>query len=626
MDSIFNQMFLQFDPLGKLAANNINNFKKLILTRPKKYENFILSDINQIRDREDVNLCGTITNQPVLLMCKSQKKIIRFKILLSNENVLEIIVFNNFFLKKLLTIKKNVFVKGKYYLHRRCVVASFISSELNICNTIKPIYEFKSFSDEKVKIFIQKLFSHPKFHIKENLNQTILQRYNLLSKTEAFKNLHLPQNQQMLKRAFLRFKFEEAFFILKKMFQLKEKLPVKTPLEYDIDYVRQIIKTIPFELTLDQKKIVNCIYSDFKKNYSTERIIQGDVSSGKTIIVFLAALGVISAGKQVLLMAPTEILAKQHYLNFKKFSPSIKTVFLTSKSISKKLLQENIKNGFFKMVIGTHVLSSIDFDQLGLIIFDETHKFGVDIKEKAISQNSSSDILHVTATPIPKTLSTMYFGFLPTSLLKNLPYKKRNIVTIKCSFDFIVPLLIKNQVKNEQTYIVVPAIDDKSKFFNIQNITFLLKSKKIDHFYVLHGKKTLKEKESVMYDFINNQKGILLSTSIIEVGIDVYNATTMIILGAEYFGLSQLHQLRGRIGRNNKQNYCFLVYHKHNSRLDILKREDNGFYLSKFDLKHRGPGDFLGKKQSGYFMYKFLNVKEDYKIIKQVHKYLCEFS
>ncbi|WP_323847837.1 MAG: helicase-related protein [Phytoplasma sp.] len=466
---------------------------------------------------------------------------------------------------------------------------------------------------------MQKIFQHPNLDIEENLDEKLLKKYNLINRKQALQNLHLPQNKQMLDKAIQRFKYEEALIIIKKWCQIQQ-LPFKQPLKCNISYVKQMIQEIPFILNLNQKKIVNEIYSDFKKNHPTQRLIQGDVGTGKTITVFIASLGIISLNKQVLMMAPTEILAKQHYLNFKKLFPKIETIILTSKSKKKKLYQEEIKNNKYKMIFGTHLLANIDFFQLGLIIIDETHKFGTDIKNKTISQNETSDILYLTATPIPKTLALIYSGLLKISLLTEKPHSKGNIITKKCSFNMIATILKQNQYRDEQSYIIVPAIKDNKKYFNIENITVFLEQAKLEHIYVLHGKKTTEQQEETISKFISDQKGILLTTSIIEVGIDIKNATTIIILGAEYFGLSQLHQLRGRVGRNNKQNYCYLVYNKDNERLKILEKENDVITLSNFDLYKRGPGDLLGKQQSGFFKCQFLNIIKDYSIINQIKK------
>ncbi|QTX02823.1 ATP-dependent DNA helicase [Candidatus Phytoplasma luffae] len=489
----------------------------------------------------------------------------------------------------------------------------------NIKDKIKPIYKIIGISDEVIQKKIAKIIQHPGFQIKENLNENILKKYNLINRKEAFKNIHLPKNRKMLNEAIKRFKYEEAFFIIEKWCKEIKLIP-KEPLKYNINFIKQMIKNIPFQLTDDQKKIVNEIYQDFKKNYSTKRLIQGDVGSGKTIIAFIASLAVIDLNRQVSMMAPTEILAQQHYLNFKKLFPQIKSIFITSKSKNKKDIIELIKQNHYKMIFGTHLLANINFSKLGLVIIDEIHKFGTNIQNKIITKNITSDVIYLTATPIPKTLAVIYFGLLNVSVLDKKHSKEKNIITKKCLLKETIPLIKKNQNRDEQTYIVVPAIKDNNKKFNIENISIWLKNENITNIYILHSEQKPEIKEQTMQSFTNDKRGILLATSIIEVGIDITNATTMIILGAEYFGLSQLHQLRGRIGRNNKKNYCFLIFHKDNERLGILEKENSGFNLSKIDFRKRGPGDFVGTKQSGFLKYNFLNISEDFSIIFQIQK------
>ncbi|MDW3617659.1 MAG: helicase-related protein [Candidatus Phytoplasma pruni] len=622
MNSNLNQMFVKSNLYPKLVQNDINTLKELIFYKPKKYQNFLLSNINQAMDKEIINVIGKIVSEPISSKDDSDKKRLNFQILIHDDVFLDVVLFNKFYLANFLKINKNVFIKGKYNLYNKSITASLISFDLKNKNKIKPVYGIKNITDRSITTFLKNIFNKPQLKIKENLSPLFLKKYNLIDRKEALMNLHLPKSQQLLHKTLKRFKHEEALNIAQKLFEEKKKLPFKKPLNYGNYYIKTIMQKIPFSLTDNQKKIVKDIYSDLKQNYPTKRLIQGDVGSGKTITVFLAAIAVISAKKQVLMMAPTEILAKQHYLNFTKLFPEIKTIFITSKSKKKKTLQKAIYNNEYQMVIGTHLLANTEFHDLGLIIIDETHKFGTDVKDKTSFQNLQADVLYLTATPIPKTLAVMYFGLLKTSLLTEPPYAKKSIITERFPFEDIVPLLKENQAKNEQTYIVVPAIKQNAKKFNIETIKYFLEEEKIQHLYVLHGKKNNQEQEDIMAGFVKNPQGILLATTIIEVGIDIPNATTIVILGADRFGLSQLHQLRGRVGRNEKQNYCFLVPENptDNQRLNILEQESNGFKLSEFDLKNRGPGDFVGKKQSGYLKYHFLNVATDFKIISQVQK------
>ncbi|MBP3059337.1 DEAD/DEAH box helicase [Texas Phoenix palm phytoplasma] len=617
-------MFNNYDLNKKLINNNINNIKELILTKPKKYKNFIVNDISKVFHEEEVNLLGKIISKPILIKNQSERKKNYLKIsILVNDKIIKILIFNNFFFN-ILKSGQNIFIKGKYYLYQNCVIASFVSLNTNIANNIQPIYKLKKISDKKITIFLKKVFNSPKLIIKENLDNNFLKKYNLISRKKAFENLHIPQNKNLLNQALIRFKFEEALKINKKWLKEKHHLIPKKPLIFSNKekFIKKIIEKITFELTKNQKTIINDIFNDFQKENYTQRLIQGDVGSGKTIIAFISAMAIIEKKKQVIMMAPTEILSKQHYSNFKKFFPEIKSLCLNSKTKNLNILKKEIKNNNIQMIFGTHILSNLNIPNLGLIIIDETHKFGTDIKNKITAQNTPSDILYLTATPIPKCLASIYLGFLCiSSLIEKPKINQSQIITKKINFNQIIDILKKNQYKKEQTYIIVPAIKDNKKIYNIEKITSFLENQKIKDFYVLHGQKKSEEQEKIIYNFTKNNKGILIATSIIEVGIDIKNVTTIIILGAEYFGLSQLHQLRGRIGRNNKkENYCFIVSEKNNERFKIFQKENNGFKLSQFDLKIRGPGSFLRKEQSGFIKYHFLDIVTDYKILLQVKK------
>ncbi|MGA0448012.1 MAG: DEAD/DEAH box helicase [Candidatus Phytoplasma pyri] len=602
----------------KLKQNNIKKFIDLIKQKPKKYENYLLTEIKNLEQQKDVMITGKIASIPKLF----KKKVFRihFKIFLDNNILIEVVAFKYLYLLNVLKLNQIIIVKGNYYKDKKIIVASLISTNLKMDFNIQPIYNLKDISDKNVTKIIKYILNKYPQLIKENLPLKIIKKYNLMTRQEAFKNLHLPENNQKLKLSLQRLKYEEAFIISKKLFQIKKNLPLKQPLKYNIQLVKEIITTIPFELTLTQKKTINSIYKDFKKQHQVQRLIQGDVGSGKTIVAFLSAFGVITANKQVLMMAPTEILAQQHYHNFKKMFPEVKSVILTSKNKKKEILKKQIKNNEVQMIIGTHILANIDFFSLGLVIIDEQHKFGLEIKQKTIIKDQTADIIYLTATPIPKTLALTYLENIEVSFIEKNEMLNKKVITKQIKKSQMLEILKKNQKNNSQTYIVVPAIKDNKKNFNIVQTTEYLEAANINDLYVLHGKQNKDKQETLIKNFINNKRGILLATTIIEVGIDIKNVNTIIILGANHFGLSQLHQLRGRVGRGYKQGYCFLITEKENERLRILQKEHDGFVLSNYDLKKRGPGEFLGFKQSGYFKNKFLKLPQDFKILKQTKK------
>lgn len=617
----FHKLFTSDNVLNqKLKKNNITKLTDLFLIKPKKYENYTLSDITKINNSQQiVSVLGTIYNQPKLL--KTKKIIIHFKMMLQENLLIEVIIFNRLYLLDMLKPQKIIIVKGKYDINKKIISATIITDNLNLKNTIKPIYNLKDIADKTIIKMMKYILDKNVTEIKENLPLTIIKKHNLMDRREALQNLHLPQNSHQLQSALNRLKYEEAFQMTKKWFEQQQKLPFKEPLKYNIQLIKKIIKAIPFELTPTQKITLNEIYKDFKKNQPTQRLIQGDVGSGKTIIAFLAAVGAITAKKQVLMMVPTEILAQQHYTNFIKMFPKIKTILLSSANKDKQKLKQKIKNNQTQMIIGTHILANIEFFDLALIIIDEQHKFGLAIKYKIIMNNKKADIIYMTATPIPKTLILSNLGNINTSIIKKNIIFEKKVITKKISQDKMLNILNQNQNKKQQTYIIAPAIKKNKKKFNITNMLNYLTKAKMKNLYVLHGKQNKEEQDKLIKNFVNNKCGILLTTTIIEVGLDLQNVNTIVIVGADCFGLSQLHQLRGRVGRNNQQGYCYLIAdNKNNERLEILTKESDGFKLSDYDLIKRGPGKFFGLKQSGYFQNKFLSLPKDFKILLQTKK------
>ncbi|CCV64776.1 ATP-dependent DNA helicase [Alteracholeplasma palmae J233] len=602
--------------LYQLRQNNIWSTYDLILTRPKRYENYILSSIETVSNNEVITIYANIHSE--IKNFKKNVLMTNFKVKVG-EKVIDVITFNKPFLQKNLKLSQLVLIKGKYDLYKNKILAESVLTKLDT-PPLKPIYKIGDIKDAKIYQLISQIFKENKVDIFEVLPEPILQKYHFYRRSEAYYKLHQPQNKEELNQAINRLKYEEAYLQQKKFKQEQNELIKKVPISYKLDLVKEYIKKIPYELTKDQKDAVNDIFRDFKSDIKHERLIQGDVGSGKTVVAFIAALGAITAHKQVALMAPTEILAKQHYDNFSKLYPEVKSCLFTSKTKNKQEILEKINHNETSMIIGTHALSSeyVNYYDLGLVIIDEQHKFGVKTKED-LKDKIASDVIYLTATPIPRTLLLAYFGDLEVSVIKEKPSKRKDVLTSIIEYEQIKELLKENQNKNEQSFIIVPAITSDKKDYNIEMVSDALKD--FSHLYILHGKQSASEQELMMESFSKNNKGILLATQMVEVGIDVKNATKIFILGANYFGLSQLHQLRGRVGRSDKLSYCYLIANDaDNERLEVLTHENDGFKLSQFDLKTRGPGEFFGKIQSGYLKYHFLNLETDLNILIQARK------
>ena len=595
----------------------------LVLNTPKAYDDYSLTSLYHIKDKDEVTLQGQIkTNITTHRFNKSG--LISFTLKTIYQDV-KIVAFGKAYLAKTFAKDDEVIVKGTYQLYKKQVIAkTIIQPEKKV--DIKPLYHIEGIYDTNLSSMMRIIFDEDLVSIYENIPRPLLDKYHLLSRKEAFYNLHFPKTQKDIYQAERRFKYEEAFFLHLKLILSQPSMFKRTPKSYDIHKVRALIDRIPYSLTKDQKEAVNDIFRDFKKDYSSYRLIQGDVGSGKTIVSLIAIYAAITAGEQVTLMAPTEMLAQQHFQYFFSMINDVKIALLTGKTKQKDQLKTDIKNQQIDFVIGTQALIEEDvmFKNLGLIVIDEQHKFGVQTRDELITKAKSKDILYLTATPIPRTLAKMMFGHSHVSIIKEKPNMRQPVETIYVTKDKINDLYetIKYTIsRREHVFIVVPAITSNKVDDNIETVHQALIERFNTNIYVLHGNQPKAVQESMMESFIYDPGSILLSTTMIEVGIDLPTATLMAIYSAEHFGLSQLHQLRGRVGRSHLKSTCFLISEKEDiERLQFLSREQDGFKLSEFDLIQRGPGDFLGDKQSGFLDFKYLNLLEDQHILDEAYK------
>lgn len=497
--------------------------------------------------------------------------------------------------------------------------------------------------------------------IKENLSQQILNKFKLITRSDAFFQLHFPDNIEIVNRAKYRMKFEEVFFFELFLAIRQKKSKVSEPgimMNPKSPRARKLYESLPFNLTKDQKKVIREITDDMKSGCPMNRLLQGDVGSGKTIVAILTMLDVIDNGYQVAIMAPTEILAEQHYHTFKEymseFNINIVQLLGGQKTKARNQILDNIKSGSANIVVGTHAMfeSSVTYKNLGLVVIDEQHRFGVAQRSqlKKLGEESHSEyrvphILVMSATPIPRTLSMTLYGDLDVSIIREMPLNRKPINT-KVIFESQLPDIfdyIKKEIsKGHQAFIVYPLVE-KSEKLELKSAVEHFEMLKNDVFPelkcgLLHGQMLWYEKEDTMKAFLNKQYDILIATTVIEVGIDIPNATVMLINNAERFGLSTLHQLRGRVGRSSLQSYCFLAtkdnYRFEMKRKDIQEEErksaiirlktmeetTDGFSISEVDLKLRGPGDVLGTRQSGLPAFKFLDLVRDADIITEARR------
>lgn len=554
----------------------------------------------------------------------------------SNNTIFKVVIFNRAFLKNNLTLNRKIVLVGKYDKLKNTFLANDIKFNI-FQNTVEAIYHLtKGLKNNMFSKFIQEVLNNLD-NVVDYIPNYLNEKYKLISKNSALEFIHFPKNQEEIKKARLKLIYEELFIYMFKINYLKNlnQRTIGIKREIDYSYIENFISELPFKLTEDQLKALKDIYEDMTSPKRMNRLLLGDVGSGKTIVAIIAILINYLAGYQSSFMAPTEILANQHYevlINYFK-DMGINICLLTgslTKSQKEKMYQD-IKNKKIDVVIGTHALlnEKLEFNNLGLVITDEQHRFGVN--QRSILQNKGikaiADVLYLSATPIPRTYALTIYGDLDISLIKTKPQKRGKVFTqIKTEKDIkeVLQKMLDEIKLGHQVFVVSPAIDEDEQ--NSLNSVIKLKEK-LDiafknkvNIAIIHGKLKPKEKDEIMHEFQKKKIAILISTTVIEVGIDIPNASTMVIFNAERFGLATLHQLRGRIGRGNLDAYCYLISSDNtNARLKVMEESNDGFYISEKDFELRGPGDLFGIRQSGDMTFKIADLKRDFKILNQAN-------
>ena len=562
-----------------------------------------------------------IRNLPNKIKCKDE------------HGEIDLVFFNSRegYIRKILPLNEWVVVSGKinYFKNRYQITnPNYITTldKIDYVQSVIPKYSLTEGISEKVYRKIIQTILNEIPSIDEWHDKKLLEKMNFLSWKESLDNLHNPNNELNINSSnYRRLVYDEIFanFLFLSKNRNKIKKIKKNTKSFSLDNSKKIINSLPFKLTDGQKTIINEINRDLKSSQRMFRILQGDVGSGKTIIAFLAAINVINAGYQCALMVPTSILAEQHSKLFQKLLQesklNIKFDLLTSKidKIKRKQLLEDLQNNKINFLIGTHALfqKTINFKKLGLVIIDEQHKFGVRQRINFAKKGERNcDLLLMSATPIPRTMMMSIYGDMDTSKLTEKPLERKKILTLSKPEDKIDDLwpFIKNKINSgEQIFWVCPLIEDSSKLdYSSTKKTFDLLEKKFPNkIAIIHGALNDDEKEKILKKFLNNEISILVSTTVIEVGIDFPNANTIVIENANKFGLAQLHQLRGRVGRGSKEGTCILLFKNQLSqnakkRIQILKSSNDGFFIAEEDMKLRGYGDLIGFKQSGLKLFK----------------------
>ena len=620
--------------LNKIGINTIED---LVTHYPFRYDVLKRDNISDIEDGEKITIDGKIESVPILMRFKAGLNKMNFR-LVTPSGVVGVSIFNRAFLKSKLLVGTDVIVIGKLDKGKNVITASDIKLDV-LSNKVKiePVYHCTSgLTNKNMSTYINMALLMYGKDVLDYIPKEYQERYGFVNKKTALNIIHNPSTSEKLKEVTIRLKYEELFQFMFKINYLKQQnKKEKNGLHREIDKNKldSFMKKIPFELTNDQKNAVNEILTDLESPNRMNRLLQGDVGSGKTIVAFIGMYANCLCGYQSALMAPTEILANQHYLNLCEFlkHTDIKVALLTGSTPKKEKndIYKGLANGSIHIVIGTHALiqDEVVYHNLGLVITDEQHRFGVHQRANLQNKGVKPDVLYMSATPIPRTYALTIFGDMDVSTIKERPKGRQKIDTyVKKNSEIreVLEMMYEELKAHHQVYVIAPLIEESenSDLTTVNELKDQMKLAFKDKYKIdiVHGKMASGAKDIIMEQFKNNEVQILISTTVVEVGVDVPNATTMVIFDADRFGLSTLHQLRGRVGRGTSKSQCILISDSDAERLKIMEREDDGFVISEEDFKLRGHGDLFGTKQSGDMTFKIASIKNDYKILLQAKK------
>ncbi|MDR4886535.1 ATP-dependent DNA helicase RecG [Fredinandcohnia sp. QZ13] len=642
MNSHLQQPVTEIKGIGEetgLQLNEMHIFTifDLLLYFPYRFEDYSLRDLAEVKHEEKITIEGKVHSEPLLTYYNRKRSRLTFRVLVGRY-LITATCFNRPYYKNKISLNDTVTITGKWDQHRQTItVSEIVFGPMIKDNRIEPVYSIKGkITIKGMKRFIAIALEQFGDQIEDNLPEQLLTTYRLLPKKDAIKIMHHPTSHQDLKQARRRFVYEEFLLFQLKMQALRKferEQTAGSAMEFQTDKLEDFMNRLPFPLTNAQNRVVTEIMNDLRSPYRMNRLLQGDVGSGKTVVAAISLYAAILSGYQGALMVPTEILAEQHAQSlvelFSDYGLNIQLLTSSVKGKRRREILEQLESGDIHILVGTHALiqDEVNFHKLGLVITDEQHRFGVEQRRILREKGENPDVLFMTATPIPRTLAITVFGEMDVSVIDEMPAGRKKIETYWVKHEMLERILVfieKELAKGRQAYVICPLIEESDKL-DVQNaidvhtmLSFHFQDKaKVG---LMHGRLAADEKEDIMRQFSENEVQILVSTTVVEVGVNVPNATLMVIYDAERFGLSQLHQLRGRVGRGKEQSYCILLADPKSEvgkeRMRIMTETNDGFVLSEKDLELRGPGDFFGRKQSGVPEFKVADMVHDYRTLE----------
>lgn len=621
----------------KFLKLDLETIGQLLTYYPFRYEDFESKSILDLQDGEKAVVIGNVVSPANVQYYGYKRNRLRFSIK-QGEVVVSVSFFNQPYLADKIVMGQEVAIWGKWEKAKASLTGMKVLAQVS--EDLQPVYHVaQGISQTNLVKAIKSAMDLGYLELlEENLPTVLLEKYRLLNRRQAVFAMHFPTNLEEYRQALRRIKFEELFYFQLQLQLLKagnRDVSNGLMIEYDLNTVNRQIEKLPFELTAAQANALSEILADMQSPSHMNRLLQGDVGSGKTVVAGLAMFAAVSAGMQAAIMVPTEILAEQHYQSLRQLFPDLSIALLTGgmKLAERRTALEAISDGRVDVIVGTHALiqESVSYHQLGLVVTDEQHRFGVKQRRLFREKGDNPDVLMMTATPIPRTLAITAFGDMDVSIINQLPAGRKPIITRWVKHQQLLTVLewLEKELRSgAQVYFISPLIEE-SEALDLKN-AIDLQAELQAHFGsqvtvdLLHGKMKNEEKDAIMQAFKDRKSDILVSTTVIEVGVNVPNATVMVIMDADRFGLSQLHQLRGRVGRGHKQSYAILVANPKTEsgkeRMKIMTETTDGFILAEADLKMRGSGEIFGTRQSGLPEFQVANIMEDYPILEEARR------